>query len=222
MNMKIGFVGFLCFPSPPPIDNWYFLFFRKSDLGSGKLLGRPKESSSLIQGDEFMLLSCCICYFSQHCYRKEVWCPSLSEKLPPEQNFDIGPDDVIVHEVTFLNTKTNHEKLILPFDFQDYGPVEEPYKNILNDIAIIFLPRPAILNAGVQLVCLPHIPTEYRCTTKGDKVSNILIFHCYSGKSWRCPTLSKTLLGNGPLWWVGDTPLALIHIRTPKSRSIFI
>jgi len=73
------------------------------------------------------------------------------EKLPPEQNFDIGPDDVIVHE--------------------DYGPVEEPYKNILNDIAIIFLPRPAILNAGVQLVCLPHIPTEYRQELK---VSNLV------------------------------------------------
>ena len=182
----------------PPIDNWYFLLFRKSDLGSGKLLGRPKESSSLIQGDELMLLSCCICYFSQHCYRKEAWCPSLSEKLPPEQNFDIGPDDVIVHEVTFLNTKANHEKLIFPFDFQDYGPVEEPYKNILNDIAIIFLPRPAILNAGVQLVCLPHIPTEYRCTTKGDKVSNILICSLLFRQELKVSNLVEDIVGKRP------------------------
>jgi len=69
--------------------------------------------------------------------------PDQGEKLPPEQNFEIGPDDVIVHE--------------------EYGTVkQENARNIINDIAIIFLPRPAELNPGVQLVCLPHNPNEYR------------------------------------------------------------
>jgi len=65
------------------------------------------------------------------------------EKLPPEQNFEIGPNDVIVHE--------------------EYGAVKQDNRrNIVNDIAIIFLPSPAELNPGVQLVCLPHNSNEYR------------------------------------------------------------
>jgi hypothetical protein len=36
------------------------------------------------------------------------------------------------------------------------------FKNILNDIAIIRLPRLAEINAGVQMVCLPHLEAEYR------------------------------------------------------------
>ena len=49
---------------------------------------------------------------------------------------------------------------------QEYGAVkQENAKNIVNDIAIVFLPRPATLNAGVQLVCLPHNPNEYRFAT---------------------------------------------------------
>ena len=50
---------------------------------------------------------------------------------------------------------------------QEYGAVkqENGQKNIVNDIAIVFLPRPAKLNAGVQLVCLPHNPNEYRFAT---------------------------------------------------------
>ena len=55
---------------------------------------------------------------------------------------------------------------MLSHDLQEYGAVkQENAKNIVNDIAIIFLPRPAILNAGVQLVCLPHNPNEYRFAT---------------------------------------------------------
>jgi len=70
--------------------------------------------------------------------------PDVGEKLPPEQNFEIGPDDVIVHE--------------------EYGAVkdEDNKRNIVNDIAIIFLPKPAMFNPGVQPVCLPYNPNEYR------------------------------------------------------------
>ena len=76
--------------------------------------------------------------------------------------------------------------------------MEEPYKNILNDIAIIFLPRPAILNAGVQLVCLPHIPTEYRCATKVDKVSNILIFSMLFRQELKVSNLVEDIVGKRP------------------------
>jgi len=74
------------------------------------------------------------------------------EKLPPEQDFEIGPDDVIIHE--------------------DYGTVRQDNgKNIVNDIAIIFLPKSAVLNPGVQLVCLPHNDEEYR---RELRVSNLV------------------------------------------------
>ena len=46
--------------------------------------------------------------------------------------------------------------------FQGYDTVREKWQYVVNDIALIFLPRPAQLNSGVQLVCLPHSPAEYR------------------------------------------------------------
>ena len=46
--------------------------------------------------------------------------------------------------------------------FQGYNTVREKWQYVVNDIALIFLPRPAQLNSGVQLVCLPHSPAEYR------------------------------------------------------------
>ena len=55
---------------------------------------------------------------------------------------------------------------LLSHDLQEYGLVKQDNRrNIVNDIAIIFLPRPAELNPGVQLVCLPHNPNEYRFAT---------------------------------------------------------
>jgi len=52
--------------------------------------------------------------------------------LQPHQDFDIGKADVTIHE--------NYQR--------------RP-SNVENDIALIKLPRPAILNSGVQMVCLP-------------------------------------------------------------------
>jgi len=52
--------------------------------------------------------------------------------LNPVQDFEITPDLVTVHE--------NHKKVL---------------GNVLNDIALVKLPRPAVLNSGVQIVCLP-------------------------------------------------------------------
>ena len=52
--------------------------------------------------------------------------------LEPVQSFDIGKADVVSHE--------NYER--------------RP-SNVENDIALIKLPRPAILNNDVQIACLP-------------------------------------------------------------------
>ena len=52
--------------------------------------------------------------------------------LNPVQDFNITPELVTVHE--------NYKKVL---------------GNVLNDIALVKLPRPAILNIGVQIVCLP-------------------------------------------------------------------
>ena len=83
----------------------------------------------------------------------------------------VGRDDVKIHEVKsayvkkptcihFLMGQSGH------FDqfsfFQGYNTVREKWQYVVNDIALIFLPRPAQLNSGVQLVCLPHSPAEYR------------------------------------------------------------
>ena len=78
-------------------------------------------------------------------------------KLPPEQNFEIGPKDVMVHEVTPEHVQHCSHHL------QDYQTkVQGKFRNILNDIALIRLPREARLNAGVNLVCLTKWPREYR------------------------------------------------------------
>jgi len=61
--------------------------------------------------------------------------------LPLEQDFDIQEDDFKAHE--------------------DYLTVyENGHKNTVNDIALVKLPRPAILNEGVQMACLPFKPLE--------------------------------------------------------------
>ena len=75
--------------------------------------------------------------------------------LPEEQDFEIGPADVTVHS--------------------DYSTLRDDRgdKNIQNDLALIRLPRQAELNSGVQLVCLPTIATEYRCSGKNYIVISI-------------------------------------------------
>ena len=55
-----------------------------------------------------------------------------SDELPPLQEFRIAQGDIIVHE--------GYRKKI---------------RNIVNDIALIRLPRKAELNLGVQFACLP-------------------------------------------------------------------
>ena len=78
-------------------------------------------------------------------------------QLPPEQNFEIGPNDVMVHEVTPEHVQHYSHPL------QDYQTkVQGKFRNILNDIALIRLPREARLNDGVNLVCLTKWPAEYR------------------------------------------------------------
>jgi len=63
--------------------------------------------------------------------------------LPPEQDFDITENDFKTHE--------------------DYGKVYDGgQKNVVNDIALVKLPRPAILNNGVQIACLPFLEQEIR------------------------------------------------------------
>jgi len=65
--------------------------------------------------------------------------PQNITQLPPEQDFDVDEEDFIIHE--------------------DYV---RSFDSILNDIALIKLPRPARLNKGVQMVCLPHNLAEFR------------------------------------------------------------
>merc|ERR1712013_636531 len=72
----------------------------------------------------------------------EIGLADAGGNLPPEQDFMVGRDDVKIHE--------------------GYDTVREKWQYVVNDIALIFLPRPAQLNSGVQLVCLPHSPAEYR------------------------------------------------------------
>jgi hypothetical protein len=55
----------------------------------------------------------------------------------------------------------------MPSLSQDYKTkVQGLFKNILNDIAIVRLPRLAEINAGVQMVCLPHLEAQYRSTSR--------------------------------------------------------
>jgi len=64
-----------------------------------------------------------------------------NDDLPPEQDFDITEDAFKKHE--------------------GYGQVyDDNKKNTVNDIALVKLPRPAILNEGVQLACLPFQEKE--------------------------------------------------------------
>ena len=66
-----------------------------------------------------------------------------NNKLPDEQDFDILEDDVTVHE-----------------DFETV--YENGRKNVVNDIALIKLPRPATINKGVQMACLPFHTQEFK------------------------------------------------------------
>jgi len=64
-----------------------------------------------------------------------------NDDLPPEQDFDITEDAFKKHE--------------------GYGQVyDDGKKNTVNDIALVKLPRPAILNEGVQPACLPFQEKE--------------------------------------------------------------
>jgi len=64
-----------------------------------------------------------------------------NDDLPPEQDFDITEDAFKKHE--------------------GYGQVyDDDKKNTVNDIALVKLPRPAVLNSGVQLACLPFQEKE--------------------------------------------------------------
>ena len=65
------------------------------------------------------------------------------EELPAEQDFDIAVSAVRSHE--------------------GYATVyENDHKNVVNDIAVIKLPRPATLNKGVQIACLPAFAQEFK------------------------------------------------------------
>jgi len=65
------------------------------------------------------------------------------EELPAEQDFDISVSAVRSHE--------------------GYATVyENDHKNVVNDIAVIKLPRPATLNKGVQIACLPAFAQEFK------------------------------------------------------------
>ena len=71
--------------------------------------------------------------------------PETEDKgLPLCQEFELESDAVTVHS--------------------DYKAVRDKNgkSNIFNDIALVRLPRPARLNAGVQMVCLPIDDREYR------------------------------------------------------------
>eukprot|EP00092_Neocalanus_flemingeri_P075460 GFUD01093474.1.p1 GENE.GFUD01093474.1~~GFUD01093474.1.p1 ORF type:complete len:480 (-),score=113.09 GFUD01093474.1:19-1458(-) len=78
------------------------------------------------------------------------------QKLPDEQDFDIIEYDVTVHE--------------------DYKTVyENSRKNVVNDIALIKLPRPATINNAVQIACLPFITQEFeRYLSIADVVSGLV------------------------------------------------
>lgn len=98
-------------------------------------------------------------------------------QLPPEQDFYIGREDVVTHE--------------------GYAAVKEgKFKNVVNDIAIVRLPRDAELNPGVQMICLPHIQSEYRSSLG---VSNII-----SDLEGRTPTVVGWGFTTGFDPWSGD------------------
>ena len=91
-------------------------------------------------------------------------------------------------------------------------------KNIVNDIAIIFLPRPAELNLGVQLICLPHNPNEYRFATaiplcQKHKILNcqhVTNIYCHSFRQeLRLSNLVEDIVGKQP----GYCMLCLHHGR---------
>ena len=56
-----------------------------------------------------------------------------------QQDFHIQPEDIVVHE--------------------DY---KKTFDNVVNDIALIKLPKRAELNLGTQMICLPHTAAEFR------------------------------------------------------------
>ena len=64
-------------------------------------------------------------------------------KLPPVQYFDIDSEDITLHE--------------------DYDIIyENNSKNVVNDIALIKLPRRADMNDMVKFACLPAYPEDLK------------------------------------------------------------
>ena len=76
--------------------------------------------------------------------------------LPPEQDFDITEYDVTVHNE--FNTVFENDR-----------------KNIVNDIALIKLPRPATINDGVRMACLPVDTAEFQRYLKIDDLVSGLV-----------------------------------------------
>jgi len=75
-------------------------------------------------------------------------------ELPDEQDFDITENNFKVHE--------------------GFKKVYGKFSNIVNDIALVKLPRPAKLNAGVQMACLPFNSEEFKNYLKiGDVDSGV-------------------------------------------------
>ena len=75
----------------------------------------------------------------------------ITGEHPAEQDFDIRVNDITVHE-----------------DF--VKGLGRKFTNIVNDIALVKLPRPAKLNAGVQMACLPFDSQEFKNYLK---ISNV-------------------------------------------------
>ena len=71
-------------------------------------------------------------------------------ELPDEQDFDITKNDFKVHD--------------------GFNKVYGKFSNIVNDIALVKLPQPANLNAGVQMACLPFDSQEFKNYLK---ISNV-------------------------------------------------
>ena len=69
--------------------------------------------------------------------------------LPPHQDFEIKKEYFIPH-ASFIPATATHQ-------------------NVLNDMALIRLPRDAILNAGVQFGCLPLTPPDQDLAAEGEE-----------------------------------------------------
>ena len=67
--------------------------------------------------------------------------------LPKPQDFEIKRTDFLLHA--------------------SYLPATATHQNVLNDVALIRLPRAAILNAGVQFGCLPLTLPDQNLAAEG-------------------------------------------------------